>query len=493
MKINRKLPLTMAVIAALCPLSVLAQQITVTTEQLNALVERAVEKALAEREAKMTAAAQKASATSTSVQVAPAAATQRDAAVSKPVTASAPVAASTPETANAGKTPDMALPYGVAFTGYARYGAHFQGGDQKYVGVDGSYNGASALGRLGNEGNGGEFQLTKSFLAENGAIWDVAVMFDHWGDEVNLKKAYAGVTNLFESQPNAYFWAGRDFHQRPQQAINDYFWMNHDGQGAGVKNLDLGAVQLDLATVAAVESCSPEVMADESNPSRITCTGGSGTGDKGNYAVTSKLHGMKLGPLDVELYANYGFDSKAIESEDKLKAWQAAMVFSHTTDNSVNSLIARYSDNSDNSVFNKTDGLRTIYTSFEGSYKFTQQAQVEYLLAFHDYDANDDQNQDDRRNYGAIVRPMYFWNDVHSTWLEAGYQRVDYDTGGDNKGWKLTLSQNISIAMGPEFRPMLRFYVTGGEVENNHTARTANGESTQLDSFNVGAMWEAWF
>jgi len=137
--------------------------------------------------------------------------------------------------------------------------------------------------------------------------------------------------------------------------------------------------------------------------------------------------------------------------------------------------------------------LTAIYASFEGLHKFTQQAQVEYLLAFHDY-SNDADGADNRRNYGAIVRPMYWWNDVHSTWLEAGYQRVDYDQGGDNHGWKLTLSQNISIAMGPEFRPMLRFYVTGGEVDNKHTARV-NGtdDDTQLDSFNVGAMWEAWF
>ncbi|RRF74151.1 Maltoporin (phage lambda and maltose receptor) [Serratia liquefaciens] len=42
-------------------------------------------------------------------------------------------------------------------------------------------------------------------------------MFDHWSDEVNLKKAYVGVTNVLESNPNAYIWAGRDFHQRPQQ------------------------------------------------------------------------------------------------------------------------------------------------------------------------------------------------------------------------------------------------------------------------------------
>ena len=126
------------------------------------------------------------------------------------------------------------------------------------------------------------------------------------------------------SNPNAYFWAGRDFHQRPQQGINDYFWMNHDGRGAGVKNFDIGGVQFDVAAVAAVESCSPEVMEDEANPSRITCTGGSGTGDKGNYAATSKIHGMKVGPLDLELYANYGFDSKAVESDERLNAGRVA-------------------------------------------------------------------------------------------------------------------------------------------------------------------------
>ena len=87
-----------------------------------------------------------------------------------------------------------------------------------------------------------------------------------------------------------------------------------------MKNFDIGGVQFDVAAVAAVESCSPEVMEDEANLSRITCTGGSGTGDKGNYAATSKIHGMKVGPLDLELYANYGFDSKAVESDERLNA-----------------------------------------------------------------------------------------------------------------------------------------------------------------------------
>ena len=442
MKKIKTLPVTLAVIAALYSISAQAQEFT--QEQIDAIVAKAVDKALAERQEKMDAAAAK------KVDV-----------INEPESAA--------------QSPDMAIPFGVKFSGYARYGAHFQSGDQKYVAVDGSYNGASAIGRLGNEGNGGEFQLSKAFKSDNGAIWDVNVMIDHWGDEVN-----------------AYIWAGRDFHQRPQQGINDYFWMTHDGQGAGVKNFDIGGIKFDLATVAAVESCNPEVMEDETNPSRITCTGGSGTGDKGNYAITSKIHGMKLGPLDLELYANYGFDSKAVEGEDKLKAWQGAFVVSHSNDSGVNKVIARYSDNSDNSVYNKTDDLTTIYASFEGSHKFTQQAQIEYLLAFHDYD-NSSIKSDNRKNYGVIVRPMYFWNDVHSTWLEAGYQRVDYDKGGDNSGWKLTLSQNISIAMGPEFRPMLRFYMTGGQVDNDRTARVNGTKEETLDDFNLGAMWEAWF
>lgn len=50
MNIIKKLPLTMAVIAALCPISVLAQEFT--QEQIDAIVAKAVDKALTERQQK---------------------------------------------------------------------------------------------------------------------------------------------------------------------------------------------------------------------------------------------------------------------------------------------------------------------------------------------------------------------------------------------------------------------------------------------------------
>ena len=36
---------------------------------------------------------------------------------------------------------------------------------------------------------------------------------------------------------------------------------------------------------------------------------------------------------------------------------------------------------------------------------------------------------------------------------------------------------------------MLRFYVTGGKVDNERTARVNNTKDETLDDFNVGAMW----
>ncbi|MCR6713580.1 carbohydrate porin [Klebsiella pneumoniae] len=87
---------------------------------------------------------------------------------------------------------------------------------------------------------------------------------------------------------------------------------------------------------------------------------------------------------------------------------------------------------------------------------------------------------------------MYFWNDVHST-AGSGLPARGLRPWRDNHGWKLTLSQNIAIGMGPEFRPMLRFYVTGGQVDNEHTAKVNNTKDQQLDSLNVGGMFEAWF
>ncbi len=95
-----------------------------------------------------------------------------------------------------------------------------------------------------------------------------------------------------------------------------------------------------------------------------------------------------------------------------------------------------------------------------------------------------------------IVRPTYQWNDIHSTWLEAGYSVVDYgDLDATNKSWKFTISQNIAI--GPETwsRPMIRFFATIGNADNEYIGmRDDNSyDSSNLDTATFGGMFEAWW
>ncbi|MGR5169252.1 carbohydrate porin [Vibrio astriarenae] len=371
-------------------------------------------------------------------------------------------------------TPETKVPAGVIFSGYARYGAHYADGDSRYVKVGTT---GAAVGRLGNEGNGGEFQLARAFQADNGAIWDVVVMVDHWSNDqwgspggVDLKKAYAGVTNVIASQPEMYFWGGRDFHQRPQQGINDYFWMMHDGQGGGFNNYNFGGAKFDLGFIGKVDYGD----------------GGSLGNDAGIYAITSKLHSIDAGIGNLDLYANYGFASDEAGDEKKDEtSWQVGAVLGLGSNNKV---IVRYSDGADDSSFDLAGDVQALYASFEGSYNYGNPWAFDYLASYKEVkgaDAASLNGKDERSEYSAIVRPMYSWNDVHSTWFEAGYAMEDYETGDEVTGWKATISQNISLGGMPWSRPMLRFYATFGEVDD--------ASSNKIDTTSVGAMFEAWW
>ncbi|TCN78202.1 maltoporin [Vibrio crassostreae] len=370
-------------------------------------------------------------------------------------------------------TAETKVPDGIVFSGYARYGAHYKSGDERYVDIGTT---GRSVGRLGNEANGGEVQLAKLFQADNGAIWDIVFMADHWEADawaddggLSMKKMYAGVTNVFESQPELYMWAGRDFHQRPQQGLNDYFWMTHDGQGAGFNNLDFGGAKLDMGFVGQVK--------------------GGLVNDNGRYAVTAKLHSINAGIGNLDFYANYGFasDEADVAGEPKVSDETAYLVGATLGLGESNKLVVKYGDGADSSVYDLKGDYQTLYASVEGSYAATDNFIIDYLVSYKDNSGSDL----DRENteYAGIVRPQYQWDDVHSTWLEAGYGMVDYDDDGEENAWKVTLSQNVSLGGLPWSRPMLRFYTTVGDVETKgNTVKTTN-----VDTLSFGAMFEAWW
>ncbi|MBE4609490.1 carbohydrate porin [Vibrio navarrensis] len=368
---------------------------------------------------------------------------------------------------------------GFNFSGYARYGAAFQGSDEKTVNTAGALNG-NATGRLGNENNGGEFSLSRTFTGEQGARWDIVVMFDHYSDSswattggVKLKKTYASVTNFVSSQPELRVWAGRDFHQRAQTDLNDYFWMMHDGQGGGFYNLNLAGVKLDMSVVGQVE--------------------GDMVGDSGKYALTTKLHDMKIfGLADLALYANYGFASKKAKEQPyyDIDSYQVGGEISAGK----HKLIVRYSDNAKDSVFDMTEDQKALLFSFNGEQEISNDFGVQYLAAYQSLDVAD---FNDRVNYNVIVRPTYAWDNMNSTWLDTGFSLVDYKhVDAKNSSWKVTLSQNIAISSKTWARPMLRFYAAIGKADNEYIgfdSSTGQMKSSNLDTATFGAMFEAWW
>ncbi|NLS12190.1 carbohydrate porin [Vibrio sp. SM6] len=365
----------------------------------------------------------------------------------------------------------------VEFTGYARYGVDYQAEEAQYVQM-GSM--GRTLGRLGNELNGGEFQFSTSFEANEGQQWDIVLMIDNWAHSdwnsnggIDLKKIYAGVKNVIPAQPDMYIWAGRDFHQRYTQSLNDYFWMTHDGQGAGFRNLTFDFAKLDMGFVEKVLTAEDGLSLGEGN---------------GNYALTSKLHSIDVGYGILDLYANFGFASEKANKDDREnKAWQVAATMN--IDGNYKAVL-RYSDGADDSVLQRTDDLQVIYTSFEGRYNIGNPVSMEYMVSYKEFaglDAKDWSNNGKLRDkeYAAIVRPMFTWNETFSTWLEAGYAVEEYNDGDETKGWKATLSQNITAGSMPWSRPTLRFYATVGDVDKP--------QGVKVDTLTLGAMFEAWW
>lgn len=108
-----------------------------------------------------------------------------------------------------------------------------------------------------------------------------------------------------------------------------------------------------------------------------------------------------------------------------------------------NKLVVKYGDGADSSVYELKGDYQTFYASLEGSYAASEQFIIDYLVSYKD-NSGSDLNRENTE-YAGIVRPQYQWDDVHSTWLEAGYGMVDYDDDGEENAWKVTLSQNVSL------------------------------------------------
>jgi maltoporin len=82
------------------------------------------------------------------------------------------------------------------------------------------------------------------------------------GDQFRLREAFVQAGNIFESQPDAKFWAGQRFYRRYQSHINDFYISDMSGYGAGVEDMDVKVGKMSFAYLAGAR---PDVVTEDGN------------------------------------------------------------------------------------------------------------------------------------------------------------------------------------------------------------------------------------
>ncbi|HUJ41779.1 MAG TPA: carbohydrate porin [Candidatus Acidoferrales bacterium] len=154
------------------------------------------------------------------------------------------------------------------FHGYIRsgYGVNGEGGQQ----VAFQAPGADAKYRLGNEAETyGELIFVNNWLNPNRgtdkAWMKTEVMVEAnttnsasyanfpngtGNDQYRLREAFVQAGNLFDSQPDAKFWAGERYYRRQHIEIDDFYPLDMSGYGAGVEDLHIGIGKLAFSYLA---------------------------------------------------------------------------------------------------------------------------------------------------------------------------------------------------------------------------------------------------
>jgi maltoporin len=154
-----------------------------------------------------------------------------------------------------------AMPKLFEFDGYVRsgFGINAKGGDQDAFQAPGAF----AKYRLGNETETyGELGLTANWVnPEHNDSWfktkvKLALVaprnstFDSLRVDpgnIAVRESYAEAGHLFEAHPEMTFWAGQRFYRRRDVHINDFFFNDMSGYGAGFQDMKLGGGNAKLS------------------------------------------------------------------------------------------------------------------------------------------------------------------------------------------------------------------------------------------------------
>ncbi|MFB9885793.1 maltoporin [Balneatrix alpica] len=394
----------------------------------------------------------------------------------------------------------------VEFHGYARsgIGATSGGGDQACF----KAKNAGASYRLGNECETyAEVALSQDLYNEMDKTFRVNTMIAYksrqendWEAAKDAKHPYEnGVAsirqfnieakNVIDSMPGATLWAGKRYYKRHDVHINDYYYWDVSGPGAGIEDISLGEGKLSLAWVR--------------NTDGDWVYSGAGTGTN----VANDTFDIRYGDLKVGEHGSleFGLDygkanlSKTQKADPGYKDQEGVLLtVEHTQGNwfgGYNKLALQYA--TDGMIGTGHNGSAAANGSMvrlveQGVVNLSDKVEMMYVGIYEDKDLDAGNGQ---TWYSVGVRPVYKWSDNMSTALELGYDRVKPQGAGDTYDLtKLTLAQQWSAGSSFWARPVIRAFATyanwDGAKYNAASESVLNGKDSGLT---FGVQMEAWW
>lgn len=381
------------------------------------------------------------------------------------------------------------------FHGYMRsgIGANETGGDQvcfQLPGVGWKY-------RLGNEcetyfetsfganlyqGEAAEYfklYFTLAYVVEGEADFE---QFDPALREIWIESGnVAG--GVFEG---ARFWAGKRFYRRHDVHINDFFFWDNSGPGAGIEDLNVGHGHLAAAVLRGVtdDLFPQEIIFDPTTGTAEIIPGG--TQQTTDDAVTRfdlRWYGLETNPggqltLGADIRVGHEDTDDANDGENGY-----GINILHFQDNpfglgGFNKVIFQYGVGSASSL-GQAASNDTFDPEDVWSTRVVEQILLEptrdwsVLTAFiYEYNQNNNglggpNNGEDREWWSFGVRPIYYINDYFNVAFEYGFDYVDIKEQKTRYLQKFTLAPQISAGRGFWARPLIRAFVTYADWNDN--------------------------
>lgn len=329
------------------------------------------------------------------------------------------------------------------------------------------------------------------------------------GFQVSMPEAWASVANVIPSQPTAQFWAGNKFYRRQDIAINDFFFYNMSGAGAGVDDFQLPFGKASFAWIGNGEQS------------------GSYSSDIAALPDPNNLAGFSKQSFDFSLYElpmpwgtgeigiiysleNSGLTEAGVQAPDS-KGVSINFIHRHEhfiDQNGFNRFSVQFGTGAAKSF---TSGYETmtdtngtfIVPDQPGSWRFrvTENFVVQPVKWFSFSPAVVYQYTDYHNAQGVVqwvsvgARPIYHFNDVFSLAFEGG---VDYTSDSalnrDGTLYKLTLAPQVSLGGKFDSRPVLRAFVTYAGWSDSFKGSVGGVDyADQTHGLTWGAQMEAWW